>query len=67
MIVNLHERYNHYLHTDKKHDHVNERVISYGWTDDGKNITGYYVLTENYKLFYNMKERLESMEEWKSD
>jgi len=39
-----------------KHDRVNERVIGYGWTDDGKDLTGYYVLTENFKLFYNLKE-----------
>lgn len=55
-MINLHQRYGHYLTNGRKHDRVNERVIGYGWTDDGENLTGYYVLTENYKLYYNMKE-----------
>ena len=32
-----------------------ERVIAYGWNCDGNDITGHYVTTENYKLFYNME------------
>jgi len=33
-------------------------VIGYGWTDnDGAYIDGYYVLTDNYKLFYNLQEQ----------
>jgi hypothetical protein len=55
-MINLHQRYGHYLTKNLKHDRVNERVIGYGWTDDGKDLTGYYVLTENFKLFYNLKE-----------
>ena len=57
---NLHETYGHYLHTDKlldDHD-INERVLSYGWTDDGENLTGYYVLTENHHLYYNLQDQL---------
>tara|TARA_R100000005_G_scaffold80844_1_gene48131 strand:- start:23 stop:262 length:240 start_codon:yes stop_codon:yes gene_type:complete len=56
-MINLHQLFNHYLHTDKKLDlqDVNERLISYGWVDDGKNLTGYYVLTENFELIYNLK------------
>ena len=58
-MINLHQRFNHYLHTDRKLDlqDVNECVISYGWTDDGKDLTGYYLLTEHHKLFYNLKEQ----------
>jgi hypothetical protein len=57
-MINLHERFNHYLNTNKLIDvqDVNERLISYGWVDDGKDLTGYYLLTENYELVYNMKD-----------
>ena len=65
-MINLHQRYNHYLHSHIKHDRVNESVISYGWTDNGKELTGYYVLTENYKLFYNIEGQFQYMEGWSS-
>ena len=56
-MINLHQKFNHYLNTDKKIDlrDVNERVISYGWTDNGKDLTGYYVLTESHELRYTME------------
>ena len=57
-MINLHQLYNHYLNTDKKHELVNERIISYGWYDNGKDLTGYYVLTENHELLYTMKGNL---------
>ena len=55
-MINLDERYHSYLHGTKKMriDGVKERVKAYGWTDNGKDITGHYVITDNYKLFYNM-------------
>jgi hypothetical protein len=58
-MINLHERFNHYLNTNKKIDDsdVNERLISYGWIDDGKDLTGYYLLTENYELVYDMEDK----------
>jgi len=57
-MINLHERFNHYLNTNRLIDvqDVNEKLISYGWVDDGKDLTGYYLLTENYELVYNMKD-----------
>jgi hypothetical protein len=69
-MVNLHQKFNHYLNTSKKIDlrntskkidlrDVNERLISYGWLDDGKDLTGYYVLTENYELVYNLKDEFQ--------
>ena len=60
-MINLHQRFNHYLNTDKKIDlrDVNERVISYGWLDNGKDLTGYYVLTENYELVYDLNDRFQ--------
>lgn len=61
-MINLHEKFNHYLNTDKRIDlrDVNEKVISYGWTDDGKDLTGYYVLTENYEIQYNLNDEFKS-------
>jgi len=62
-MVNLHQRYGHYLNNkNKKHDRVNEHIVSYGWCDDGKDLIGYYVLTENYKLVYNLKEEFQYQE-----
>ena len=42
-MINLHQKFNHYLNTDRKLDiaNVHERLISYGWMDDGTNLTGY--------------------------
>ena len=34
-------------------DGVNEKVRGYGWEDDGTDIVGYYVTTENYQLHYS--------------
>ncbi len=39
-----------------------ETVVGYGWTDDGSSINGYYVTTENFTLYYNMKETFSHME-----
>ena len=59
-MINLHQKFNHYLNTDRKLDlrDVNEKLVSYGWLDDGKDLVGYYVLTENYEIVYNLKEEL---------
>ena len=67
-MINLDARYHEYLHSNKCFtiDGACEKVIAYGWTDDGVTINGYYVLTKNYKLFYNMKEQFLRMEEWQS-
>ena len=43
-------------------DGVPEKVKGYGWHDDGKDIIGHYVITENYKLYYNMNEQFVKME-----
>ena len=67
-MINLDARYHDYLHTDKCFviDGRCERVVGYGWTDDGYTIDGYYVLTKNYKLFYNLEEQCTHMEGWQS-
>ena len=54
-MFNLDERYQSYLHGDKRMriDGAAEKVKAYGYTDDGKDITGHYVVTDNYKLYYD--------------
>lgn len=63
MVINLHQKFNHYLHTEKTLDlqDINEKVIGYGWTDDGSDLTGYYILTENHVLYYNMNDEFVSI------
>ena len=67
-MINLDDRYHSYLHTKKclTIDGQCENVIGYGFTCDTKSIDGYYVLTKNYKLFYNLEEQFVRMEEWSS-
>ena len=56
-MLNLDERYHSYLHGDKKMriDGVGEKVTAYCYRDDGSSIIGHYVITENYKLYYDME------------
>tara|TARA_B100000700_G_scaffold61317_1_gene67175 strand:+ start:815 stop:1033 length:219 start_codon:yes stop_codon:yes gene_type:complete len=56
-MLNLDERYHSYLKGEKKLriDGVEEKVVAYGYTDDGSNIDGYYLTTSNYKLNYTME------------
>lgn len=62
-MIDLDRRYESYLHS-KKCFTINgacENVIAYGWTDNGSDIDGYYVLTNNYKLKYNLQEQCVSV------
>ena len=63
-MINLDERYHDYLTQQKtlRIDGVNERLKAYGWHCDGNEIKGYYLTTENYKLYYNMNEQFLKME-----
>ena len=63
-MINLDERYHDYLDGSKKLriDGIDERLNAYGWHCDGNEIKGYYLTTENYKLFYNMNEQFIKME-----
>ena len=63
-MINLDERYHDYLDGSKKLriDGVDERLNAYGWHCDGNEIKGYYLTTENYKLFYNLNEQFMKME-----
>ena len=66
-MINLDARYHEYLHTNKCFtiDGPCEKVIAYGWTDNGSDINGYYVLTKNYKLYYNLNEKFQRLEKTK--
>ena len=63
-MINLDERYHNYLDGSKKLriDGTDERLNAYGWHCDGNEIKGYYLTTENYKLYYNMNEQFIKME-----
>ena len=56
-MFNLDERYQSYLTGEKKLriDGIEERVVAYGYTDDGSSIDGYYLTTENFQLKYNLQ------------
>ena len=56
-MINLDEKYHSYLRGEKtlRIDGINEKIVAYGYTDDGSNIDGYYLTTENYRLKYNME------------
>ena len=54
-MINLDARYHESLIRDDKNftfDGVDEKVKAYGYTDDGKEIDGYYVTTENYTFYF---------------
>ena len=55
-MINLDDRYHSYLHGTKRMriDGVEERIRGYGYLDDGKDIIGHYVTTDNYQLQYNL-------------
>ncbi len=63
-MINLDERYHDYLSNAKtlRIDGVDERLKGYGWHCDGNEIKGYYLTTENYKLYYNLNEQFLRME-----
>ena len=58
-MINLDERYHSYLHTEKcfNIDGRCEKVKGYGYTCNSSDITGYYVLTNCHKLYYNLDEK----------
>ncbi len=64
-MFNLDHKYESYVINGNKKlriDGIEERVRGYGYTDDGKDIDGYYVITDNYTLYYNRNEQFLKME-----
>ena len=64
-MFNLDLKYESYVRNGNKKlriDGVEERVRGYGYTDNGKDIDGYYLLTDNYTLYYNKNEQFLKME-----
>ena len=68
-MFNLDQKYESYVRNgDKKLriDGEEHRLRGYGFTDNGKEIDGYYLTTDNHTLFYNRDEkflRMEALEE----
>ena len=56
-MINLDEKYHSYLEGTKKLriDGIEEKVVAYGYTDNGSNIDGYYLTTPNYRLKYTLQ------------
>ena len=64
-MINLDQKYESYVRSGTKKlriDGIEERVRGYGYTDDGKDIDGYYLITDNYTLYYNRDEQFLRME-----
>lgn len=59
-MINLDERYHNYLtnpHKKFRIDGIGERVRGYGYHCEDGDIAGHYVMTDNYKLFYDRQEQ----------
>ena len=67
-MINLDQKYESYVRSGTKKlriDGIEERVRGYGYTDDGNDIDGYYLITDNYTLYYDRDEiflRMEALE-----
>jgi hypothetical protein len=65
-MINLDERYHSYLHSNKSFciDGICEKVRSYGFRCDETTIVGYYVVTDNWVMNYNLKEEFVSRQKY---
>ena len=64
-MINLDQKYESYIKNGRKKlriEGIEERVRSYGYTDNGTDIDGYYLTTDNYTLYYNKDEIFLRME-----
>ena len=64
-MFNLDQKYESYVRNGNKKlriDGIQERIRGYGYTDYGKDIDGYYLITDNYTLYYNKNEQFIRME-----
>jgi len=65
LMFNLDQKYESYVRSGTKKlriDGIEERIRGYGYTDNGKDIDGYYLITDNYTLYYNTNEQFVKME-----
>jgi len=62
-MINLDDKYHSYLQSNKRFriSGIDEKVVGYGWMDNGTEITGYYVTTENHTLRYDLNENFISI------
>ena len=64
-MINLEQKFESYVTQGTKKlriDGIEERVRGYGYTDNGKDIDGYYLTTDNYTLYYDLDEIFLRME-----
>ena len=64
-MFNLDQKYESYVRNGNKKlriDGIEERVRGYGYTDNGKDIDGYYLTTDEHTLYYNNQEQFLKME-----
>ena len=64
-MFNLDQKYESYVRNGNKKlriDGEEHRVRGYGFTDNGKDIEGYYLTTDNHTLYYNKNEQFLRME-----
>ena len=64
-MFNLDQKYESYVRNGNKKlriDGEEHRVRAYGFTDNGKEIDGYYLTTDNHTLYYNKDEQFLRME-----
>ena len=64
-MFNLDQKYESYVRNGNKKlriDGEEHRVRGYGFTDNGKEIDGYYLTTDNHTLYYNKESKFLRME-----
>ena len=64
-MFNLDQKYESYVRNGNKKLRIageEHRVRGYGFTDNGKEIDGYYLTTDDHTLYYNRKEQFLRME-----
>ena len=64
-MFNLDQKYESYVRNGNKKlriDGEEHRVRGYGFTDNGKEIDGYYLTTDDHTLYYDKKEQFLRME-----
>lgn len=64
-MIDLDARYHSYLSPEGKKLNIDgepTQVIAYGYLDNGKHITGYYLQTPEHRLIYKLNEQFDRLE-----